>query len=951
MPKQILLDAGAQINPILRTSKNVFMTPLDCAMQRGFRSTAKFLQLHGGVPANRLRHGPVPMSTSTLSLQIRDDVTFVGGSSSESESVDIEEKQKRKSYRKKIGIKKKESAEVKTHLESKKDKIDSKDLNKDFLELKNDSLRDRKEINGINKRRGGEKDTGFLKNGKLRDVNANFSTAGRIDIIEKSEDVRWNESDSDRLEKVKDGRLKEKKLGEADNLTQDAEEANSRGKLDRRPKSAKYSKIQNNEKKKPSKADTPDPRRKDFLDDVNNSNRKLLVEIKREDSIGQRTKSTQYEIEIENSLNSTSEMIRSKVQTIEKVTTGGLQSDIISNTSCEEIMGKNFLVEAAVHSPPKQAMVENQKLILETNEGLGLIEEVNEKSGKVKSDFKENNVSDEKINVQNVEEKEIEEKEEVKDKKETNEREGKNENESEINLKKEMEGEKEIIKDEGEKDKEKSLRESKENLMEMEMENKEKYDEEKETTEDQEKKIEYKEQIDKVDAEIEKSKKILESEENNEVRKDEHLKDDSSKPKQQSLEDKDTPKKLDTSSDSKSEPQTVIEKISSNMEHLGQGEVFQDEGVKETPRDEHKSDASTEESGVQHDIVDSVTSTISETENNSEIPTEKLVTEYRKEKKIDGYGEKETEQKKQRKQKKERKGEEEDEEDNKLKSRKTWSLPDGKEGKLPKRVLTKQADSIVLARKRKERSAQIESTESDEESLSRSIRTHKSFTVIDADEDERKTKEKGKKNSTKKSRSRSDESKRECMKRSKIPTPTFKKSKALSKSDKCLDDDYRRYKSEVESKVPSLPNLGDVRTDQKFRNGRIISDENYYKNDHQFKGSHQLRSDRHQFRSASNISMPLTAYSDNEKGSGSDLDSTAEANIGRKKRFKKRPRTRGKSAGSDYDSNVIDSGFEPSPRSIKVPKWRNVSERGVNMTSVTQSIQTNIRRFSTVIFF
>ncbi|CAG9856192.1 unnamed protein product [Phyllotreta striolata] len=78
----ILLDAGAEVNPILRTSKNTFVTPLDCALQKGHRSTAKFLQVHGGVPASRLSDLDAP----PLSLRIRDDVTLYGGSSSENEN-------------------------------------------------------------------------------------------------------------------------------------------------------------------------------------------------------------------------------------------------------------------------------------------------------------------------------------------------------------------------------------------------------------------------------------------------------------------------------------------------------------------------------------------------------------------------------------------------------------------------------------------------------------------------------------------------------------------------------------------------------------------------------------------------------------------------------------------------------------------------------------------------
>lgn len=51
----MLIDFGADVNSIYRLPGNVVQTPLDCALNKGYRSTAKFLQLHGGLPANKLR--------------------------------------------------------------------------------------------------------------------------------------------------------------------------------------------------------------------------------------------------------------------------------------------------------------------------------------------------------------------------------------------------------------------------------------------------------------------------------------------------------------------------------------------------------------------------------------------------------------------------------------------------------------------------------------------------------------------------------------------------------------------------------------------------------------------------------------------------------------------------------------------------------------------------------
>ena len=51
---KILLDSKASVNPIMRNSKGHLMTPLDAALYRGYRGCAKFVQLHGGVPASKI---------------------------------------------------------------------------------------------------------------------------------------------------------------------------------------------------------------------------------------------------------------------------------------------------------------------------------------------------------------------------------------------------------------------------------------------------------------------------------------------------------------------------------------------------------------------------------------------------------------------------------------------------------------------------------------------------------------------------------------------------------------------------------------------------------------------------------------------------------------------------------------------------------------------------------
>lgn len=204
-------------------------------------------------------------------------------------------------------------------------------------------------------------------------------------------------------------------------------------------------------------------------------------------------------------------------------------------------------------------------------------------------------------------------------------------------------------------------------------------------------------------------------------------------------------------------------------------------------------------------------------------------------------------------------------------------------------------------------------------------KTHRSFRILDEEEaqrlkdKERKNRSRLKTSARKDNRSRSEgpsrQSKRDQsrIKRSKIPTPTI--NNRLSRSDKQIDANIKN----LNGRIPSLPNIH-------------TSGKDYLKEPLP--------------RCESNMSAPLltSVYSDNERYGDSEVDEKEKNGSVRKKKLRKRPKTReSKSAGSD--SNVVDSGFEPSPRSSRVTKAKNISARGVNMTSVTQSIQSNIRRF------
>ncbi|KAJ8942782.1 hypothetical protein NQ314_009950 [Rhamnusium bicolor] len=232
--------------------------------------------------------------------------------------------------------------------------------------------------------------------------------------------------------------------------------------------------------------------------------------------------------------------------------------------------------------------------------------------------------------------------------------------------------------------------------------------------------------------------------------------------------------------------------------------------------------------------------------------------------------------------------------------------------------------------KDEEYSEDYSSPSEDSSSSTPTKKNHKSFRVLDEEETKVLDSTKPKKSKTKRSArkgSRSAENKmknisreQSRIKQSKIPTPLMKTT--FSKSDRHLDKTHKpekRSQSTLDARIPSLPNI------------------------HEGKG--QLKEPP---RSESNMSAPIlnSVYSDHERDSISDMEADPKRLARSRKRVKKRSKTReARSAGSDYESsNLIDSGFEPSPRSTRIPKWKNMSERGVNMTSVTQSIQTNIRR-------
>ncbi|XP_033229229.1 inversin isoform X2 [Belonocnema kinseyi] len=69
---KVLLDNGARINAVLRTSKGSLMTALDAALYRGHRDCAKLIQMHGGSTAQQLRtHKTAPSKVFSAKLRVK----------------------------------------------------------------------------------------------------------------------------------------------------------------------------------------------------------------------------------------------------------------------------------------------------------------------------------------------------------------------------------------------------------------------------------------------------------------------------------------------------------------------------------------------------------------------------------------------------------------------------------------------------------------------------------------------------------------------------------------------------------------------------------------------------------------------------------------------------------------------------------------------------------------
>ncbi|XP_044747080.1 ankycorbin isoform X2 [Coccinella septempunctata] len=847
---KILLDSGAQINPVLRTSKNVFMTPLDCALRRGFRSTAKYLQLHGGVPASRLQATQHQNANSAVSMQIRDDITFWGDTSSDSERengelnkhfMKIQKKKLAQKYKRKRGSA--SASEFENRVRGKMDEQKSSRKHSEKARARNDSATSVAALPKKSSRGRFDYSNEIVINGNT-EINIHqtraISVGREVDVpIDQQIHEKLVSSKNIDSSRTKDiftkSRSAKQVVDTGANRSDSDRSSTARSSASNSIKSIKIDKR----------------RRKDL--EVKDQSTNTIERMKDRASSIQVAKSDAAVITDDYLIDSLRE---------DKSAMMNYQSSKMSDTSEDQERQQNIVVEASIHEPPKTL----------------IIDEVQQQSLQDSERLPEKNSLTQEIVEENIE-KEVTE---TLDKQISNELKS-FEEDSSPKLSEEKEDEKNIagedlnigINEVTNADTEESTQEQPESISDKTKMNEEevKIDNEKEETTN-EVQEENKARADSGHTDVPE----FENDENQRSRKLSNLKRILShdtflrnqEPSEGSQEGDGTANEVadaaiglinlnieqelslkihgvEQADLDKSEGQDP-EDISSNTEIMNTGDTT----VRQISEDKPNVPETNEEESARIDngVEDIMEKAFGEAVTGEQFPSEPA----------SGKG--------------------------------------LREGKRPR-------DSIMKT-----------PTPTDDSTISsiNDSKTHKSFTVLDDKEpDDNKTKRKSGKKKLNKPRSKSEENDKRARRPSKIPTPLGKTM--LSKSEKNLNL--------IEEKMESGGKVG------------FLPDTNNRKN-----------TMNEPYRSRSTISgRRVSIYSD-EKGSGSE-DDDRERMPSRRRRVKKRSHRRdSRSAGSDYESsNVIDSGFEPSPRSVRVPKWKNMSERGVNMTSVTQSIQSNIRRY------
>ncbi|KAF7280693.1 hypothetical protein GWI33_005550 [Rhynchophorus ferrugineus] len=884
---KILLDSGAQVNPILRTSKNVFMTPLDCALQRGFRSTAKFLQLHGGVPACRAGTQTIESQvTSSVNLQIRDDVTFWGDSSSNSEDEKgVERKGSKKMHKKRA-----------THKSRKK---------KDPVSDSDSDLPKRKMEKSDSFKSGGFKRTIKVNAGTNTSANGfktespQKSASSRIDysneiIINGKTEINIHHTKEFTVDT--DGeRISPRKVEIDTNEKIKVPSSDAPSEKVKRPKSAKSGKG---------------VREAATVSDLKDQKPESPELSKSASVLGHSTGTS------DDTMDTVIDTYKLKAEVLEVSREPVLELPEISNTSEEIDEPQHFVVEASVHPEPKYVTDEEEKHDsvsekIENNEHPDVPTETaeNKEPFIVNEPVKSNEeIFDEKIieatteipeqaqDIKNVEVSEGSPVTAPPEQSVSGDKEDENANIETVNVAADP-TKTDVVEPINDKPETVQSRINDDVECKRVSGTKEDIADSREATESGAT-VEGDDQPSSLKGASEDNLTVTVNGSTTEVVTNGQTQEDviSTEDKHEILEA--SVVKQDVAADLiigglEDGNEAKIEIVQSVDKPAENGEEIEDKKI-----------GKNEESGDDETAAKY---------KSSKAPVSKVVRKPREKKKdtVDSS----------------RRLTPKEEESKRKKTTATRHTPTGE----------KPSDPGKKSEKINEESYSS-SSEALSDSLEQGAKTHKSFKILSEKEARELQKQmpKGKSKQKKegdaqKPRSKSEESKskkavkeEKRMKMSKIPTPIFQTPR--SKSERYLDrlgDESRRLQNGIDARVPSLPNIN---------------------------ASSRERFVRDPVRPDSNLSAPIVpAYSDHDRDSMTDIEDDAHLSPAKRKKVKKKAKTKrreSKSAGSDYESsNLIDSGFEPSPRSSRIPKWRNMSDRSVNMNSVTRSIQTNIRRY------
>lgn len=891
------------------------MTPLDCALQRGFRSTAKFLQLHGGIPASKLVNPQkIGNLSSTINMNIKDNVTLLGDSSDdERENTDIPNAdRKKRSYKKKHKNEKDDSGKRSRTIRVKGTTSD------EVLRYSSEVIVSDDKNGTINIEQNGE-----IVLSEQKEKQATIKSKIPVATIESKNEIK---------EKRPKSAKRTKTTSKSKTISGSEKEVDSKAKANK--KSEEFEKQTSTTTSTQESSDT-----------------KVSVETVVENG----TLKTQ-EKDIGQVVSKTDSLVPQKTESQSKKDAD--KQSLLSSTSVEE-GEKQVVVEAHVHSPPKSAS--NEVTIDKEEKEIVAVDVVGTKTAEVATaEVEENNKQIENIentilNVSNgttaaiepSKEYVIKEAEKIPHEEQVTETETKTDGKSTSIEKteeapKESNTENEIVEvtesiETGinateiadEKTSETSAKETVIDNTTVEQSDAETAKVES-GSQEVKKEIQKKKQLtkqatisiapgnaleevaDSVGVEADKVKSVIEE---SITAAKEELKEEVSTVEQEVAVGK----------------ENILQEITAATEDVSKIVENAKEDI-ETEIIEVKENVTSAVGKVEQGLVEATTTVTKIATGDIADEVEEHLLQALETENITGKNETTTH-------------------DNKVSETKTA----GKDEDVPRKIRAVDTGKSIKSKKTKtpvqkvedkskkkqflkpkphkpeaQYDASVEMKSSEEESTSPSSsskeikKEHKSFKILDDTEElpKRRIRSKSQVRKTKpkipltKERSKSEESNRdrrrprdtEKFKRSKIPTPIRDLKPRLSKSDRYLD-------RSSENRIP------------------ILSD---------------LRQGFNQLRSESSMTAPIhtSAYSDNERGtSGSDMEEMLSSAT-RRKRLKKREKTReSKSAGSDYESsNLIDSGFEPSPRSSRLPKWKNMSERGVDMSSVTQTIQSNIRR-------